>query len=904
MVAGTQSKFDPAVRIEQSKFDDYSTAVDYYIKHDSESALKILEIIKNHPKIDNKNICQQYLESRIGAGWDPSVFKVPSNRREKKNTLAYKQAVNAILTELFMNGYVTSKKRAQYEILKRGTEALESGQISIKGNSNLGQRVVDITKNNPGMSDNELNSIYSVKYGFEPDEHLQAAIIESRNRLDSQNEQELDFGDEGDFDEKTKRKLWAIFHEEYFKKIAEFKDNRKELRKIANRILIQLGVSLSYGEGYPENDIDPFTLISKITALDKNKFEKRKKGYELLKEEFNLQSTIPSDNNGVPKQVNQNSVFSFRTDLSWELFESAMNYKNKQSNENRNRFIKAFNSIVDGGNSTWVKTTSATMALFWMDPYFFPTIDSKTRPYLLNKYGIEIEEEITGEKYLSIIEEIRKMCPDKDFRLLSREAWEYDLNVKKIFKQRNNESYSFVGIPLDDLSDEAKVWLKILSDSKVSSPLRISMLVDFAKNGGSASYKELSNETGLSINEYESNLVSYGKAVYKEYKGELNITVDKKHGYRYTMFDCDSLPSGANWRENNVWTLKPALLEVLNHICDLPMPLKSEDKGDLNLIFYGPPGSGKTFSAKNKAVDIVSGVSGYSRGEYIRLYKQYCSEGKIKFITFHQSYSYEDFICGIFPSLNRGDLSYKIRIGSFLGFCYPLLQKRLDEGDGEVPSTEVIEGDYVKGNKVIIIDEINRGNVSSIFGELMTLIERSKRLNNEDESRASVPSLGVEIGIPDDIHILGTMNTADKSLVYLDAALRRRFRFIEKMPDDKLVCDFGDVKLKSIFNEINRRIEIILDRDHVIGHSEFIGIRNIDDLRILFSELIIPLLQDYFFEDYSKIIKVLSKKGKPDESDFITEEIDNTFFEDRKVYKITNSDKWNSSTFNRLVDEA
>ncbi len=162
-------------------------------------------------------------------------------------------------------------------------------------------------------------------------------------------------------------------------------------------------------------------------------------------------------------------------------------------------------------------------------------------------------------------------------------------------------------------------------------------------------------------------------------------------------------------------------------------------------------------------------------------------------------------------------------------------------------------------NYVLIIDEINRGNVAQIFGELITLIEPSKRLGNDEKMTATLPYSQKPFGVPNNLYIIGTMNTADRSVEALDTALRRRFSFEEMMPKPKLLGDkeLCDVKLSDLLTTINQRIVALKDREHQIGHSYFMGLKTDSDLKDVFKDKIIPLLQEYFYGDYKKIYYVL-----------------------------------------------
>lgn len=230
------------------------------------------------------------------------------------------------------------------------------------------------------------------------------------------------------------------------------------------------------------------------------------------------------------------------------------------------------------------------------------------------------------------------------------------------------------------------------------------------------------------------------------------------------------------------------------------------------------------------------------------------------FITFHQSYSYEEFIEGIKPSSKSGQIEYNIENGIFKQMC--------------IKANSDPENNYV-----LIVDEINRGNISKIFGELITLIENDKRINpngaNElDDKNIKIDDKSLEenslvtklpyskesFGVPKNLYIIGTMNTSDRSIASIDIALRRRFTFKEIMPDSKLVADFN-CNFKQIFERLNKNITILLDRDHQIGHSYFIntkyndnnGNNNPETLKEIWIEKILPLLNEYFYCDWDKL---------------------------------------------------
>lgn len=203
---------------------------------------------------------------------------------------------------------------------------------------------------------------------------------------------------------------------------------------------------------------------------------------------------------------------------------------------------------------------------------------------------------------------------------------------------------------------------------------------------------------------------------------------------------------------------------------------------------------------------------------------------------------------------------------------------------------------------VLIIDEINRGNVSSIFGELITLLEEDKRLGQKEELKIVLPYSKNKFGVPNNLYIIGTMNTADRSVEALDSALRRRFSFTEMPPKPEIIENnpyledgkLEEMDLVEILKTINQRIEILLDKDHLIGHSYFIKIVELDDLKKAFAEKIIPLLQEYFYGDYGKIALILGEgfcKAKPQAKDFSkvfakVQDYDVDMYSDKVIYEI------------------
>ncbi len=213
---------------------------------------------------------------------------------------------------------------------------------------------------------------------------------------------------------------------------------------------------------------------------------------------------------------------------------------------------------------------------------------------------------------------------------------------------------------------------------------------------------------------------------------------------------------------------------------------------------------------------------------------------------------------------------------------------------------------------VLIIDEINRGNVSQIFGELITLIEEDKRLGNTEAIQVQLPYSKDSFGVPPNVYIIGTMNTADRSVEALDTALRRRFSFIEIPPDYDLIKSTSKAKdgfingidLSNLLEVINKRVEKLLDKDHMIGHSYLLTISTLNDLKATFQNKIIPLLQEYFYGDYGKIGLVIGDgffeiDKNQNEEDFFApfDDYESSTLLEKRVYHIHNVIKMKDENF-------
>lgn len=265
---------------------------------------------------------------------------------------------------------------------------------------------------------------------------------------------------------------------------------------------------------------------------------------------------------------------------------------------------------------------------------------------------------------------------------------------------------------------------------------------------------------------------------------------------------------------------------------------------NLNFIFYGPPGTGKTYEVIDFAVKLIMGKdSPTERVDIVKSFNELRKNSRVEFVTFHQSFGYEDFIEGITPVVVEKDgvslISYEIKDG--------ILKRFLKNA---VEQTNKYE------NLVLIIDELNRGNLSSIFGELISLLEADKREGALNGIPVTLPYSKEEFILPNNLFIVGTMNSTDRSIALMDFAIRRRFEFIYLGPNLTLVPEsVEDIPVRSAIATLNKQLMYLLGKDYQIGQSFFLTteMQKTEDVKNAWFNKLLPLIGEYFYDDWEKI---------------------------------------------------
>ena len=686
---------------------------------------------------------------------------------------------------------------------------------------------------------------------------------------------------------------WTDFYMEFADKLLEYKDDRLVLFSKIQNVFSDLNLNLPQLDADEEgnflipNDIDPFTvfaLFNKQISIDT-----RINIVNEIKKEFSLKSKAPYTFHGASTVGNLKATFySFKyhrgeddIDNIWNLFEIALDLHD----DNKDDFIAAYNRVLSQHGIKW----NVTMALNWIRPFTFINLDSNNRELLSSCeiFQDEFKQEMnalkkppSAEKYLHICSECSQALNNTDrynnFPELSHIAY--------ISKLNKNDKTSDEGIGDGDVktvkywtySPGSEMWDKFYNDRVMAVGfINIGDLKQYhQKDDIKYKFQEFYNDKSSHKNDVHAlwqfaNDIETGDVIFAK-KGmndvigigivESDYTFNEEYDpYFHHTRKVKWIKKG-NWSYNGKLPTKTLTditmyTELVNNIKELVGDIENIDeapedsypkyssekflnevyvsqkdyntlvsllKHKKNLIIEGAPGVGKTFMAKRLAYSIL--------GEK--------NINHVMMVQFHQSYSYEDFVMGYKPS----DKGFELKEGSFYQFC-----KKAEEDS---------ENDYF-----FIIDEINRGNLSKIFGELFMLIENDKRGSTNKIQLLYSDEL---FFIPKNIHIIGLMNTADRSLAMIDYALRRRFAFFDLKPGfnsqgfinyQKTLNDERFDNLILTIKQLNEEIknDESLGEGFRIGHSYLANLKNCKNLDFIIEYEIIPLLKEYWFDEPDKV---------------------------------------------------
>lgn len=703
---------------------------------------------------------------------------------------------------------------------------------------------------------------------------------------------------------------WVDFYKEFASKLLQYKTNRKELVEKVKKIYAITGIKLpTLEQGNKIVDIDPFTvfgLFNKSSMTESNRI----KIISTISKLFDVKAPMPSSFESIPTLNNWNATFYYfvgergESDIDdlWDLFISALLYASSPTLENRKKLSKYFDSNINKkGNGT----SKITMGLYWIAPDSFLNLDSRNIWYIYSSGKIPTEfvqvlpavkenEKIPSSKYFDIVEKLQAYLHSnksflKDFKELSAEAWRYSEEVNKqnsINKNQSERDAKGAALADEDIEtthywiyspgEGAAIWNECYDNGFMA--IGWDAIGDLSVYGSKEEMKQAMKEKIDSSQSYINaafatwqfaNEMKPGDVVFAKKGMHLIIgrgIVESEYEFEPTRQHYKNVRK-VRWTHKGEWkspyqaamktltdiTAYTDYVEKLNALFEsdtiddveeqeMEYPLYDKDKFleevfmdgesydvlmnlfqyEKNVILQGAPGVGKTFIAKRLAYSIM-GVKDPNR---------------VMMVQFHQSYSYEDFIMGFRPSEN----GFELKRGAFYDFCKK----------AEIDS----ENDYF-----FIIDEINRGNLSKIFGELFMLIETDKRgvelrLLYSDE----------KFSVPKNVYIIGMMNTADRSLAMLDYALRRRFAFYEIKPgfetdgfqeyQESLDNDKFDRLINCVEN-LNAAIAVdeSLGEGFSIGHSYFCNLEEVTDLVLnsIVEFKLIPMLKEYWFDEPVKL---------------------------------------------------
>lgn len=694
-----------------------------------------------------------------------------------------------------------------------------------------------------------------------------------------------------------KRFQWTSFYMELASALLKYKNNRSELIGILKTIFSDAEMNFPFKEKGKEvyEDICPFTVFGSFNKGITN--ANRIALLEQFAKQFSIKAAVPTEFDGIPVVMNLSAwFFAYKEnrgehdiDNLWELLEKAIAYSDEASADNKNAFITAYDTVSKQKMIKW----NITMGLYWVRPYTFINLDSTNRAFITDvdnmpHYFTTIFSDINkgipdGTSYLFMCEQAKNALKQKEYEYhsfpeLSYCAWKnnqetpdepatnrVDSNVKEIdywiYSPGDNacmwdEFYNLgiMGIGWDDVTDlkeftskeEIKDYMKKVYDPSYSYKNNAHCLWQFAneiKIGDVIFVKKGMHKIigkGVVTSEY---IYDSARETYKHIrKVEWTNKGEWEHPGQAVMKTLTCISPYPDYVQRLLSLFAEDILEETSEQIEIKYPLYTKDdflnkvymdedtyntltellEAKYNVILQGAPGVGKTFAAKRLAYSIM-GQKDTSR---------------VAMVQFHQSYSYEDFIQGYRPSKD----GFELVNGAFYKFC-----KEAEE-DNERPY-------------FFIIDEINRGNLSKILGELMMLIEKDKR-----GEKIKLLYSNEWFTVPQNVRIIGMMNTADRSLALMDYALRRRFAFFDFAPAfssegfKNYLSEKDSPKLEKLIAAVESLNSTISTDESLgdgfrIGHSYFCTDDEITDewLKSVVEYEVIPLIKEYWFDEPTKV---------------------------------------------------
>ncbi len=683
---------------------------------------------------------------------------------------------------------------------------------------------------------------------------------------------------------------WVPFYEALADKLLAYKDRRSELFDLIKQmsseqaLMKYLHFEREDWRGPRQHQIDPFSVMGamnrRITDANRTYLAK------ILAEKFGVKIPVPKQFAGIPVLNNMNSFFLGDDEL-WNLFAHAL--KSADANVFSNEFKEAFDKAVavKGNGLAYI-----TMGLFWIRPNYFMPLDSNSRKYISKHYGISVpKDRCSGDEYARILDslknELTKESPRPSFPEISHRAWtgvDPKLTIRRNSITAKNiilygppgtgKTYSAIQYAVAIVEEKPIAEVKTEDYGEVFSRYlkhKDDGLIAFTTFHQSFSYEEFiegirpvvspeEKTDARSEIEYEIHdgifkafCDNAGKPVGGEANSDLGI------GKNPTVWKVSLEAAGDNSTRTECMESNHIRIGWDDYGESISDATDFAERGGSNVLnaFYNRMQIGDIVLScySSKTIDAIGVITG--EPEWHSEFPQYKRVRNVKWLVKGIKEDIVDINGGRTMTLST---VYKLSVS--VSDALQMLRKL---------KPDLFTGKVKVPNRVFIIDEINRGNISKIFGELITLIESSKRVGASEQLRARLPYSGQNFGVPDNVYIIGTMNTADRSIAMIDSALRRRFSFVEMQPDSTILegVSVGNINIAQMLDTINKRITVLLDREHTIGHSYLLPLKNsstIETLAEVFENSIVPLLQEYFYDDYEKIQLVLGDNRKSDDS--------------------------------------